>query len=172
MLREVANYELSNDMCTELHDFACNYCHSDFSRIRFVTNGKAGPELKDINADFRDKVSMYVVTKDEVNFSSQLWCDLFVGQSKHDEVSWGSSEYLFLLGEGLLKVSGNQYYLEFLEGCFRSFDTYGACLSIRIDSTIVDELVKLLEVQLSKVVTVDDIERLQDRIEYVRNFVN
>ena len=172
MLKELEDTFYNDSEINSITKFIDNYKESDIEYIRFNWNKKHADEFVDTNSKFREKVSVYYLLNCKEDKNSLLIKDLFVEQSKYDKEAWGASEYLFLLGERLLKDSGTKFVYEFLKGAFNSFDTYGCCLSISLDEKLVDDIKSVIYEMLE--VSSDDltaVKLLNNGLDYVDNFL-
>lgn len=173
MIKELEfDYYKQSEM-SSINEFITAYCSDDFSLINFDWNNKRSKDFVDRNIEFRNKVIIYYILHCDDNINSLLLKDLFIEQSKHDKEAWGSSELLFILGEKLLLATGTLYIYEFLESAMRCFDTYGCCISIRLNDKLVNKL-KLRIKELLEISSGDTnaIKLLNDGLEYITNFLN
>ncbi len=160
------------DEAHHITEFIRDYKAADVQYIRFDWNKKHGKEFMDVNSSFRDKVAVYYLLNCQDNKNVLLAKDLFVEQAKHDKEAWAAKEYLFLLGQRLLEVSGTQFIYEFLEGVFASMDTYGCCLHISLNEPLVyeikREIKRLLEASAGDLIAA---RLLNNGLQYVDNFL-
>jgi len=170
-INELAQLTYTEEDFEGLDFFIKSYSKESFNQINFEWNGKHASEFNDVNMKFRERLSYYILTKYDDLDNSELLLDLFTEQSKFDKEAWGSSVYLFFIGERLLNASGSKYVLEFLESAMRSFDTYECCVSIRIKK----KKVKLLaeEIKNLRLISEGDVKAsklLDNGLEYIANF--
>jgi hypothetical protein len=129
-LAEVEYTYYKPDEISEIKKFIEEYNpEKDFKRICFSWNGKNGEDFFDSSQDFRDKVSIYICLNN-IKTPPLLLKDLIQEIGKASIEAWGAPDYLFLLSERLLQLTGGTYIKTFGETLFSNMDTYGACISM------------------------------------------
>ena len=165
ILAEVKHTYYKPDEISKIEKFIEEYNpENDFDRICFNWNGCRGAEFCDYNQDFRDKVSIYICLNN-VKVPPILLRDLIQEIGKASVESWGVSEYLFLLSEQLLQLTGGKYIETFGTMLFSSMDTYGACLGMDFTGIdVVEILDQLNRKQQKDKLTLDLIEYFESKI--------
>lgn len=132
----------------EIVEFTRTYTSNQRPRIEFAWNGKHAADLCDANRDFRSSVDSFIC-EDPGQAQIELIRDLFIEESKWSIEAWCAPFTFPRLGELLLTRGGADYLTDFLQGCFASFDTLGACHQMKIDPVVIAPLIRELEQRIN-----------------------
>ena len=113
--------------------FVNNFNESDINRVAFAWNGKQAAEFIDTNLEFREEVTRYVL-QHPAGVSVDLLRALFLAHAECSIEAGGAPLNFADLGALLLSYGGPDVVDDFATGFMATFDTYGACHGMSIDT--------------------------------------
>jgi hypothetical protein len=145
-------------------DFISRYVSEQRPQIDFAWNGKHAEEFKDINQDFRWQVVRLCIAQPELA-PLNLLEHLFLADAEWAAEAWGSPHHFAELGTLLLERGQEAALDSFSHGYVRSFDTYGACHQIQLNSLLLSKLSVSATEQLTQATDEKQKKRLEAVIE-------
>jgi hypothetical protein len=124
---------------TGVDDFISRYTPDLRKHIDFAWNGKHADEFEDLNQVFRWEIVNRCRAQPELA-SINLLEHLFLADAEWTTEAWGPPRHFANLGELLLKRGQVTALETFSLGYVRSFDTFGACHEIRLNSELLPSL--------------------------------
>lgn len=172
MLRQLEEEYYLKDEEEQIKNVILGYDARDKEKISFKWNGKHGKEFFDANGAYRNKLGVYYCLHCEKE--NLLLCrDIFIEEAKMAKEAWGVNEIMCILGQRLLKHAPEKFIVDFIEGAFSSFDTYGCCLSVRLEKDEHQKATHALKAYISMLDenSIKTKEKLEDGLEYIKNMV-
>ena len=118
---------------SQITSFVKEFDESNIGQISFAWNGKHAAAFVDTNLEFREEVTAYVLQY-PAGVSVDLIRALFTAHAECSAVAGGAPLNYADLGALLLTHGGADVVDDFATGFMTTFDTFGACHGMTIDT--------------------------------------
>lgn len=147
-----------------IEEYICNYA-SDDTDILFNWNGKHSNEFEDRNYQFCRLVIVQVLQQSDIAPLSLLR-DLFRAETLFAKETWCVNKCVSTLASLMLSRGKIKVIDDFIDGRYRSFDTYCECSRINISVALAEEIRAELLRRLTAGTDTSSREVLQSQIDF------
>lgn len=147
-----------------IQEYIGNYVSNDMA-IRFNWNGRHSNEFEDRNYQFRRLVIKQVLQQSDIAPLSLLR-DLFRAETLFAKETWCVNRCVSALASLMLTRGKIKVIDDFIDGRYRSFDTYCECSRINISAVLAEEIRAELLRRLTAGTDTSSREVLQSQIDF------